>query len=245
MYSRSELARDFYVAMGYTPAQAAGIVGNFIQESGPGLDTGASGDQGTALGIGQWRGKRLDRLKAFAEEQGKPVEDFETQLRFADYELKNHETKAYKQLQAAKTVPDATAAMISYERPQGWTANNPQGGHGWENRLEHAMALVGGSASPQGDTGTAAASPGPTLNQVLGQGQDQPSTAPAGRNPLASIDFAALFTPPDMPELPPLPPIPDPIPLGPQEPLYRPPQYASLQPQLPGLRRPGGGLPSA
>lgn len=232
MANRGKLARDFYVQLGYSPVQAAGIVGNLMQESGPGLDTGAVGDKGTAFGIAQWRGSRQKNLKAFAAEQGKDASDFETQLRFVDYELRNHETDAFERLQSATTVPEATAAMISYERPKGWTAAAPQEGHGWAARLSNAMALVGGSdGSGKVNTTIAHADTGPMLNQVLAGKEPKKSTV---LSRLAQIDFASLFQPPPMPELPKLPPVPDPIPIDPA-PLYRPPEFASRSPWSAGL----------
>lgn len=140
--SRANLARDHFVKLGYTPEQAAGIVGNLVQESGVRSD-GPSGDKGTAFGMAQWRGERFTRLKRFAASRGRDWKDFTTQLDFIDMELKNHETGAYSRLKSAKTVDEATAAFIGYERPQGWTPNNPRGGHGWANRLAAAQRTAG------------------------------------------------------------------------------------------------------
>lgn len=154
---RASLARDHFVKLGYTPEQAAGIVGNLVQESGVRSD-GAVGDQGTAFGMAQWRGERLTRLKRFAAANGREWNDFTTQLNFIDMELKNHETGAYQALKSAKTVDEATAAFIGYERPKGWSSGNPRGGHGWNNRLaaaqrtagvEVSVPISGGDIAPQ------------------------------------------------------------------------------------------------
>lgn len=140
--SRASIARDHFVKLGYTPEQAAGIVGNLVQESGV-RPSGAVGDGGTAFGVAQWRGERLNRLKRYAAANGKNWEDLGTQLDFVDVELKNHETGAYEALKNAKTIEEATAAFIGYERPRGWTTANPQGGHGWSNRLAAAQRTAG------------------------------------------------------------------------------------------------------
>lgn len=140
--SRANMARDHFVKLGYSPAQAAGIVGNLVQESGVRSD-GAVGDSGTAFGMAQWRGERFTRLKRFAASRGKDWKDFTTQLDYIDMELKNHETDAYRRLMSAQSVDEATAAFISYERPQGWTTANPRGGHGWANRLAAAQRTAG------------------------------------------------------------------------------------------------------
>lgn len=245
MANRAQLARNFFIELGYKPHQAAAIVGNLMQESGPGLDTGAEGDDGTAHGIAQWRdtkgGPRFTRLKKFAAEQGTEWTDFQTQLKFVDYELKNHETGAYEALMAAQDVPSATAAMVGYERPQGWTPDNPSGGHGWKERLKNAVALAG--APKAGGIGSDVGASSQTLNQVMasggGIGSDVvASKTPAkGKHPLADMDFAELFTPPEFPPLPELPPIPDPVPLQYSEQLYKPTQF---QP-----RRPWSKLPAS
>lgn len=237
--NRAALARDFFIELGYKPHQAAGIVGNLMQESGPGLDTGAEGDDGTAHGIAQWRdvkgGPRFTRLKEFAAEQGTEWTDFQTQLKFVDYELKNHETDAYAALTAAKDVPSATAAMIGYERPRGWAPDNPSGGHGWKARLKNATALVG--TQRVGGIGSDAGASSQTLNQVMAGAKDMGSDTVAskdaskkGKHPLAGMDFAGLFTPPEFPPLPELPPIPDPVPLQYSEQLYKPVQFQSRRP---------------
>lgn len=245
--SRAELARDFFIELGYKPWQAAGIVGNLMQESGPGLDTGAEGDDGSAHGIAQWRddpkgGKRFTNLKEFAEGEGADWKDFQTQLKFVDFELKNHETDAYTALIEAKDVPSATAAMIGYERPKGYTPKNPSGGHGWSARLENAMGLAGmpKSSAQGGAYGTSA-----TLDQVMANDKGIGSDAVASKSKaapseegstLADMDFAGLFTPPDFPPLPELPPIPDPVPLQYSEQPWKPTEFATRRPwsRLPG-----------
>lgn len=146
--SRGQQAMAFYMQKGYTKEQAAGIVGNLIGESN--LNTGAVGDNGTAEGVAQWRGERLTRLKRFAASRGKDYKDFETQLDFVDLELQNNEKTAYQALKAAKTVDEATAAFIGYERPKGWTPGNPRAGHNYKGRLGYAAAMAGGDVVVDG-----------------------------------------------------------------------------------------------
>lgn len=68
-----------------TVVQAAGIVGNLQQESGPDLNTKA--DNGTHKGIAQWDPSRWSTLGAFAKHINKDVYDLETQLRYIAWEL--------------------------------------------------------------------------------------------------------------------------------------------------------------
>lgn len=140
--SRANAARDHFVALGYTPAQAAGIVGNLVQESGV-VSDGPTGDSGSAHGMAQWRGARFTKLQRFAASRGKDWRDWTTQLDFVDVELKDDEPQAYAKLKSAGTVDEATAAFIGFERPSGWSPENPRGGHGWSNRLAAAQRTAG------------------------------------------------------------------------------------------------------
>jgi hypothetical protein len=138
----AQQATQFFVAKGYTREQAAGIVGNLIQESG--LDTKAAGDGGISVGLAQWNKGRRDALNAFAAARGASPNDFQTQLEFVDHELNTTETTARDALRAAKTPADAAAAFIHFERPLGYTPDNPMAGHGSANRVRYAQAVAGG-----------------------------------------------------------------------------------------------------
>lgn len=131
--NRAAAAFQFFTGKGYTPEQAAGIVGNLVHESD--LDPTASHDRGTGLGVAGHRLKRLEGLKKFAADRGKPVDDTTTQLEFIDHELNTTERATLAKLKAAKTPEEAGAAFINFERPQGWTPENPAAGHGYQSRL--------------------------------------------------------------------------------------------------------------
>lgn len=131
-------AMQFFQSKGYTKEQAAGIVGNLAHESN--FSTTASGDNGTAFGIAQWRGERLEGLKAYAASKGKPATDFQTQLEYIDQELNSSENGARTRLLAAKTTKDAANAFLAFERPKDWNTANP---HGWDNRLRQSQAAAG------------------------------------------------------------------------------------------------------
>lgn len=146
-------AQQFFMSKGYTPEQAAGIVGNLIHESG--MDPNAVGDNGTSLGIAQFHKERRAALEAFAKERGKPASDFQTQLEFVEHELQTTEGKTRAKLLAAKTPEQAAHAFIDYERPQGWTPENPAGGMGYASRVKQARAMfdrrpADGSLGPAG-----------------------------------------------------------------------------------------------
>ncbi len=70
-------AVQYFVSKGWSPAQAAGIVGNLVHESGGRLNPGAlnpgdGSDGSDSIGIGQWNGTRAAALKDFAAKAGKP-----------------------------------------------------------------------------------------------------------------------------------------------------------------------------
>ena len=71
------------------------------------------------------------------------------QLAFVVHELGGAEADANAKLKSATTVEEATAAFIGYERPQGWTPQNPQGGHGFSSRLANAKKVLAGKATAE------------------------------------------------------------------------------------------------
>lgn len=135
--ARQGNAFRWFVRKGYSPVAAAGIVGNLVQESGV-RSTGVVGDGGTAFGVAQWREERFDNLKRFAKGQGKDWRDEEVQFAFIDHELNTSEGRAGSALKEAKTPEEAAAAFAHFERPRGYTPDNPRGSHGFSNRARHA-----------------------------------------------------------------------------------------------------------
>jgi hypothetical protein len=137
-------AIEFFTLNGYTREQAAGIVGNLMQESS--LDPTKVGDHGTSYGLAQWHNERKDALATFAKKEGKPIDDFDTQLAFVVKELKSggSEQAAGFAIKSAKTVGEATlAASNHYERPNKDAANN-------DGRIRNAQsALNASSEGPQ------------------------------------------------------------------------------------------------
>jgi hypothetical protein len=130
------------MAKGFSPIAAAGMVGNTIHEAG--VNPYASGDAGTSGGIAQWHNERLTALRQFAAAQGKPATDLQTQVDFIDHELHTTETGTLAKLQAARTPEEAAVAFMDYERPQGWSPQNPAGGLGYESRQRQARAVFDG-----------------------------------------------------------------------------------------------------
>lgn len=133
LQQRMAYAMRYYTGMGYSPAQAAGIVGNLVGESN--LNPTIVGDKGAAYGIGQYHSDRLNALKNFA---GDRYNTLDAQLSFVPHELAGSEAAAGRRLANANDVASATQAMIGYERPRGWTADNPTAGDNYAGRLRYA-----------------------------------------------------------------------------------------------------------
>lgn len=156
-----------------SPLAASTVVGNLYQESG--FNPAAVGDSGTAYGLGQWRGDRQTGLINFAKAQGKPPTDPNVQLDYLVSEMKGGDMgaqRAYALLQQAKTPQDATEAMMHFFRPAGYTPANPTAGHGFQNRVQYAQALLpNGQPVAQGEGGPPgspadAASPQRAIDQL-------------------------------------------------------------------------------
>jgi hypothetical protein len=165
---RASMATSFFVQRGYTPEQAAGIVGHLLHEGGLRTDARAAGDGrdgSDSIGIAQWNAERATALKAFAAEKGKPWTDYQTQLEFVDHELRGSEGFAGGQVRSATSVQQAVAAMMHYERPKGYSRDNPQGGLGYAARLRNAERIAEGlPVNPRG-AAVASGAPGSVVTQ--------------------------------------------------------------------------------
>lgn len=136
-------AYSYYVQQGYSPAQAAGMVARLSMESGGTLNPMARGDGGQAFGLAQWHPDRWARVSQWAQSQGLDPNSREAQLRAVPWEMQNHETRAWQALQAARDPRQAYDAMMHYERPAGYTPQNPSGGMGYAPGVDLANMLAG------------------------------------------------------------------------------------------------------
>lgn len=108
-------AVSYFISMGWSPAQAAGIVANLVAESG--LNPTAVGDNGQAYGIAQWHPPRQAN---FAAVIGKDIRgsSIEEQLAFVHAELNGSEKTAGDALRACTTAAESGACVSRlYERP--------------------------------------------------------------------------------------------------------------------------------
>lgn len=116
------IAKTLISALGITPAQAAGIVGNLQRESGLNPRVNEGGFVGLPMGTGgyglaQWTGDRQQALRRFANYDDKAAGDLTTQIRFLIAELRGPESKALAMLRTAKS-PEQAAVLFDkyYER---------------------------------------------------------------------------------------------------------------------------------
>lgn len=110
-------AFNYFVSQGYTSAQSAGLVGNFISESGmnPTITNNSIG----AYGIAQWLGGRKTNLHNLSG-----YDTLETQVAFVVTELSGSESAANGALKAVSgntendAAQAASAVAYKYERPE-------------------------------------------------------------------------------------------------------------------------------
>ncbi|MBD9417663.1 hypothetical protein IB259_00320 [Achromobacter sp. ACM04] len=110
-------AIEKFEKMGWSRAQAIGIVNNLQAESGGKLDHRAVGDSGTAFGVAQWRNERVDMFKKV---MGVALSEStrDQQYAFANWELRNTHKAAGDKLKAAKTAEDASRVVtLDFEIP--------------------------------------------------------------------------------------------------------------------------------
>ena len=150
-------ALRYFESKGFTPEQAAGIVGNLQAESGVNINPAAIGDGGAAWGIAQWHPDRRaiwERANNAQWQSNGSSPNFQQQLDFIMYELQRTESRALRQLRATTTVQDAAASFDRYyERSSGQHR---------QRRIELAQALLN-----SGSTQTADASGVPTNGSPL------------------------------------------------------------------------------
>lgn len=130
-----------------TPAQAAGVMGNFYAESS--FNPSAIEDTSRAQkghGLAQWTFGRWTNLSNFATQQGKPWDDVNVQLDFLKTELEGSEKAVFSDSEFATTDDPSSAAMrwrVVFERADPTVAHD-------DKRQGAAVAIYnmfGGSSS--------------------------------------------------------------------------------------------------
>ncbi|KNX38267.1 phage tail tip lysozyme [Luteipulveratus halotolerans] len=118
--NNQQTAFNFFVGIGYTKRQSAGIVGNLMQESGTGVDPLASQAGGAGRGIAQWSvGGRWDtyandNVVWYANKLGMSPYSLTLQLKFIQYELNTFSGYGKSPLVASTTIDGATVVFQDY-----------------------------------------------------------------------------------------------------------------------------------
>ena len=145
---------DYFSGRGLAPHQVAAILGNVQVESG--FDPLAVGDSGTSIGLFQHRGPRAAGLIDAVGPGG--LGSVQAQLDYTWAELQGRERGVLDRLLAAPDLASANAAFLGFERPAGWTADNPAGTASFDARLQAADAALKTfgetTATTAGDLGT-------------------------------------------------------------------------------------------
>lgn len=154
----------FFMGLGWSKEQAAGMVANLRAESG--MNPGAVGDNGQAYGVAQWH---PDRQANFAKWAGKDIRQstLEEQLRFVNYELtEGAERKAGMLLRASQSAEFAGQVMSRhYERPRNAAEEAARrGASAVQIAQETKIYVTGGDAAA---TGRAVAGEQDRVNQNL------------------------------------------------------------------------------
>jgi hypothetical protein len=111
----AQQAFNFYVSKGLAAQAAAGIVGNFMAESGGDteqLQPAITNSIG-AHGIAQWLGGRLSYLEDYAANNNVPEDKLATQLGFSWTELTGDYSNVLSQLKNVSSVDDAATIFNS------------------------------------------------------------------------------------------------------------------------------------
>lgn len=152
--SGRDIAAKLVASGQWTPQQAAGIAGSFMQESQGKAD--ARNKTSGAYGLGQWLGTRR---KDFEQWAGKPLEGstLDDQIGFFNYETTHKEKRAGDKIRAAQTATEAADAHAKYyERPGANEIN-------LERREQYASMIAAGQTQVAG-TNTPLATGGPVAS---------------------------------------------------------------------------------
>ena len=132
--ANAEKAFNYLKSKGLTAEQAAGLVGNFMQEAGHKIDPKITNSIGHK-GIAQWDPRdRWPKLVNFAKSKSLNPETLEAQLQFVWHELDTGDGGlSLRTLKGAKTVQQAAHLFVkNYER------SGEEPGHpGYDNRIKY------------------------------------------------------------------------------------------------------------
>lgn len=147
--SGQDQAMNYFMSQGLSKEQAAGIVGNLMQESTAAIDPKAKNGSGHR-GIAQWDKNRWANFEKFAKQKGLDVNTREAQLQWIMEEMRTGAGGlSLKTLKGAKNSRQAAELFLKqYER-----SGEQAGSAGFENRMKNAATLATRDISGGGGKG--------------------------------------------------------------------------------------------
>ena len=151
--SGQDQAMNYFMSQGMTKEQAAGIVGNLMQESTAALDPKAN--NGTHRGIAQWDANRWAGFEKFAKQKGLDVNTREAQLQWIMEEMRTGSGGlGIERFKKTKTAAEAAALFVKdYER-----SGEKPGHAGYDARIRNANTLATRQITGGGGSSSALAS---------------------------------------------------------------------------------------
>ncbi len=136
--SGQDQAMNYFMSQGLSKDQAAGIVGNLMQESGVGIDPNAKNATGHR-GIAQWDKNRWSNFEKWAKKKGLDVNTREAQLQWIMEEMRTGDGGlGIERFKKTKTAAEAAALFVKdYER-----SGEKPGQAGYDKRISNANALA-------------------------------------------------------------------------------------------------------
>jgi hypothetical protein len=136
--SGQDQAMNYFMSQGLSKEQAAGIVGNLMQESTAAIDPMAKNASGHR-GIAQWDANRWGQFEKWASKKGLDVNTREAQLQWIMEEMRTGSGGlGIERFKKTKTATEAGGLFLSdFER-----SGEKAGSVGYENRMKNARALA-------------------------------------------------------------------------------------------------------
>ena len=186
-------AYKYFVDKRYSKEAAAALAANAMHESGGSPTIYEKAPRpGSAAGFGmmQWDPQRKAGLYKFAADNGLDPESEDAQLAYIDHELNTTEKAAGDKLRNASSYQDATNAVLSYLRPQGYSDKDPGSSLGYVARYNNGAQLAGVDpikVPPIGATQMVGAGAGSNAAMATPPSLLSPTAAPAGADVSAKL----------------------------------------------------------
>lgn len=191
----------YLVQNGGTPNQAAMLTGMAGAESN--YNPTLSHDGGTGYGL--W-GHRNERWRAMQQMAGARNPAWQQQALYALRELNDRSLPTYQGLAAralasARSPVEVTQAGMHFERPLGYTAANPAGGHNYSGRLALVSQAMNGTPHVSGSVTTPGSASTPVTPGVTSAVTPAGPPAPATPSPdPVPVDMLPPPPPEEMPD---------------------------------------------